>query len=118
MTDDVMTLADLEIYVPVDRPTLLKWIRNDWLLTEKTGSGKGTRHLITVTEATVAELMALLVDAGITTETAAHAARGMILAGPTANDIYTWRARLTQHTILTIETLNPRFPLARARSSD
>lgn len=108
----------------------------------------GTRHgrdaYFTTEEATVIHLMALLVDAGFGSKAAHDAARYAFAKGPKGvsivqpnhflpneevmsddprlaalpKDRWEWTIRLTDHLTITITTASPRFPLARARSSD
>lgn len=146
-TDEPTILVrHLSARLGVDHRKILKWIEEGHIFSTAQRT-KNAKHTLTIEEATVLELMVHLIDAGISTPHAALAARGMVLAGPKSivtvnpndrrlpeeitissegsnwrppSDLirYHWRARMTDLVILTLETLNYHYPLARTRSSD
>ena len=134
MNDNVFTASEVCELSAVDKIRLLKWIGEGYVKSLTDRTGKGTKHRLTRDEATAAELMNMLAEAGLNHTMAGEAARAMVTRGPEvsyklvptqtttfpvpAADVYTWRARLTDTVIFTIETPQPRFPLTRARSSD
>ncbi len=133
-------VRDLAAALYIDHQQILRWIEKGYVFSTAE-RGKNAKHRLIAQEATILDLMIRLVHAGLTAEHASHAARGMVLAGPkgsyklapgyspdltitrdtklpTPANVYTWRARMTDDVILTIETPNPAYPLARTRSSD